>query len=157
MDQIGPDNGRERGRKNGPERGRESGPENGPGNSPENSSDRMPARCSPAGDAVSAMFLHRTISQLDSGPMPKAMARQLAQLGYMQWIASLPGQSCYLTAVRQAMALAAPFAGHSPAVAEFRALLEASAEAPLSILPLTMPPRKRRGGAQARRAHRVGL
>ncbi len=103
---------------------------------------------------VFAMVLERTILQLDTGPIPAEDARQMGQLGYMQWIASLPGGVNYRRAARAAQARAAPFADHSPAVAAFCALLRASVEDPLTPLDLAMPPR-RRGGAAARRATRL--
>ncbi|MCV6585890.1 MAG: hypothetical protein OIF47_10185 [Marinibacterium sp.] len=103
------------------------------------------------------MLLERTITQLDIGPLPAAEARQMAQFGYMQWIAGLPGRADYAACARQARALAAPFAETSPAVAEFCALLTASIEAPLRPLPLALPPKKRRGGSGARRSARLSF
>ncbi len=103
------------------------------------------------------MLLERTISQLAVGPLPHATARQLAQLGYMQWIAGLPGRADYRRAALQAFNAAKPHAASSPAVAEFCALLMQSVEEPLTPLPLALPPRKRRGGADARRSDRVAL
>lgn len=101
------------------------------------------------------MTLERTILQLDTGAMPADEARQMGQLGYMQWIAGLPGNADYLQAARDAFDKAAPFMAHSPAVAEFCRLLTRSLEAPLTPLPLAMPKRQRRGGAQARRSYRL--
>lgn len=103
------------------------------------------------------MILQRTILQLDTGPMPETEARQMGQLGYMQWIAGLPGEVDYLSAARQAHVTAAPFIEHSPAVAAFCDLLETSLETPLQPLPLSMPPKQRRGGANARRMSRLPL
>lgn len=103
------------------------------------------------------MILERTIIQLDTGPMPAEEAQQLGQLGYMQWISSVPGNSDYVRAARYAYDRAAPFRTHSPAVAEFCELLLISLEDPLKPLPLAMPKRERRGGAQARRSSRMPL
>ncbi len=103
------------------------------------------------------MILERTISQLDTGPVAADTARQMGQLGYMQWIASLPGDADYRRAALDAFDRAAPFMVHSPAVAEFCELLLSSVERPLTPLPLSLPPRQRRGGAQARRAVRLPL
>ena len=100
------------------------------------------------------MLLERTISQLDIGPVTPEEARQMAQYGYMQWIAALPGDADYCVCARQALSLSGQFAVSSPAIAEFCALLEASIEAPLTPLPLAMPPRTRRGGSGARRSSR---
>jgi hypothetical protein len=103
------------------------------------------------------MLLERTIIQLDTGDMPRDEARQMAQLGYMQWIAGVPGDADYRLAARAAYRKAWPFAAHSPAVAEFCALLKRSLDAPLEPLPLSLPPRHRRGGALARRSQRMPL
>ena len=100
------------------------------------------------------MLLERTISQLDIGRVPAQEARQMAQLGYMQWIASLPGDANYRRAALHAHAMAAPYITLSPAVAEFCALLKQSLTSP-APLPLSLPPRKRRGGAGARRIWRL--
>lgn len=103
------------------------------------------------------MLLERTLVQLDAGPMPLSEAEQLGQLGYMQWIAGLSGNTDYLASARYAYAKAAPYMQLSPAVVTFCRLLKASIDAPLTPLPLLMPPRCRRGGAQARRLARVRL
>ncbi|MEM6625058.1 MAG: hypothetical protein AAF674_22805 [Pseudomonadota bacterium] len=103
------------------------------------------------------MLLERTIIQLDTGDMPSDEARQMGQLGYMQWIAGLPGDADYLQAALNAYDKAAPFMMHSPAVAEFCELLLSSLEQPLAPLPLAMPKRQRRGGAQSRRSSRSPL
>ena len=103
------------------------------------------------------MLLERTIIQLDTGPIPHDVARQMGQLGYMQWIAWLPAGANYLKEAHHAHKTAEPFKTHSPAVAEFCDLLTASLEAPLTPLDLAMPPRRRRGGAHARRSFRLPL
>lgn len=103
------------------------------------------------------MILERTIIQLDTGPLPSDEATQMGQLGYMQWIASIPGNADYAKAALHAYDKAAPFMVHSPAVAEFCELLLSSIEEPLTPLPLSMPKRQRRGGAQARRSSRLPL
>lgn len=98
------------------------------------------------------MLLERTISQLDTGPLPRRRAQELGQLGYMQWLGALPGRADYLAEAARAHAFAAPFRCGSSAVAVFCDLLERSIQHPLSPLPLSLPPRQRRGGARARRA-----
>lgn len=103
------------------------------------------------------MILERTIFQLDTGDMSEDEARQMGQLGYMQWIAGLKPDADYAKAASAAYDKAAPFMVQSPAVAAFCALLKASLDAPLKPLPLSMPPRQRRGGAQGRRAGRLPL
>ena len=101
------------------------------------------------------MLLERTISQLAVGPIPADEARQMGQLGYMQWIAGLARDADYQHAAIKAHTLATPFAVSSPAVAEFCELLLTSLREPLKPLPLSMPPRRRRGGAGARRSCRM--
>lgn len=103
------------------------------------------------------MLLERTIAQLDTGPMPPDEARQMGQLGYMQWIAWLPRDADYLSAAARAYEAARPFMLHSPAVAAFCDLLQASIEQPLKPLDLSMPARQRRGGAKARRSFRMPI
>lgn len=103
------------------------------------------------------MLLERTILQLDTGPMDPDAAQELGQLGYMQWIASLPGTANYCDAALAAFDKAQPFMVHSPAMATFCDLLLASVEAPLTPLPLAMPPRARRGGARGRRSNRLSF
>ncbi|NBD30474.1 MAG: hypothetical protein GVY31_10625 [Alphaproteobacteria bacterium] len=100
------------------------------------------------------MLLDHTISQLDTGPMPPDRACQMGQLGYMQWIAGLPGEADYCRAARRALARAADLRTGSPAVEAFCQLVETSLATPLAPLPLSMPPARRRGGARARRVDR---
>ena len=101
------------------------------------------------------MLLERTISQLDIGPVPPEEAAELGQLGYLQWLASLDADVGYTQAAIQAFEMAHPFAQLSPAVAVFCELLAASMRVPIEPLPLTMPIRTRRGGAQTRRLRRT--
>ncbi|MGR3793612.1 hypothetical protein [Vannielia sp. SX4] len=103
------------------------------------------------------MLLERTIIQLDIGPLPPDEARQLGQLGFMQWLAGLPGAADYPSAARAAHARAAPLAAGSPALAEFCTLLTASLCGPIAPLPLAMPAQRRRGGAAAKRSLRMPL
>ena len=101
------------------------------------------------------MLLERTITQLAVGAMAPEEAQQLGQLGYMQWIAGLPGNADYRHAAVRAHDMASPFIETSPAIAEFCKLLVMSVREPLAPLPLALPPRKRRGGAAARRSGRA--
>ncbi|MEM7172343.1 MAG: hypothetical protein AAF530_19405 [Pseudomonadota bacterium] len=103
------------------------------------------------------MLLEQTISQLDIGAMPLDEAQQMGQLGYMQWIAGLPGNADYQRAALGAYMTATPFIVCSPAVAVFCELLMTSVREPLKPLPLSMPPRRRRGGSGARRSARLAL
>lgn len=97
------------------------------------------------------MSIERTLIQLQVNPSTPERARELGQLGYMQWLGGLAANSCYLTEAACAYMTAAPFRGSDPAVAEFCALLEASLDAPLQPLDLALPKPRRRGGARERR------
>jgi hypothetical protein len=100
------------------------------------------------------MLLERTIAQLDIGPVPPERAAEMGRMGYMQWLAGLPGCADYRREALRAHALARPFRGASPAVAAFCDLLVASTRMPPAPLPLALPPRRRRGGARGRRVAR---
>lgn len=97
------------------------------------------------------MILELTISQLDSGALSPEQAAEKGQLGYMQWLGALPGRADYHREAQRAYDRAQPFERGSPAVAVFCELLLASMEMPPRPLPLSLPQRSRRGGAQARR------
>lgn len=97
------------------------------------------------------MLLQFTISQLDIGPVPPARAAEMGQLGYMQWLGALPAGTDYRHEALRAHSAAAPAEARSPAIAVFCELLLRSLREPLVPLPLAMPPRRRRGGALARR------
>ncbi|MEM6439113.1 MAG: hypothetical protein AAF763_05350 [Pseudomonadota bacterium] len=96
--------------------------------------------------------MERTISQLDIGPVDLDRANTLAQLGFMQWLGALSPTGDYRQEALQAYAAAQPFRRRSPAVAAFCDLLVASTRKPIAPLSLALPPKQRRGGAQARRA-----
>ena len=98
------------------------------------------------------MFLERTISQIDIGPVAAERAEELGQLAFIQWIGWLPGDAAFADETRRALAKATPFRDVSPAVAVFCDLLsDALLISPLPVS-LALPIRQRRGGAQARRA-----
>ncbi len=97
------------------------------------------------------MLTERTLIQLQLHSGSPARARELGQLGYMQWLAGLPAGAPYPAEARRALRLAATFEATDPAVAEFCALLRASLTAPLSPLDLSLPHPRRRGGARMRR------
>lgn len=98
------------------------------------------------------MILERTLAQLDIGPVPPERALELGQLGYLQWLGSLPGHVSYPGEAMRAYAKAEPFIRCSPAVAVFCELLVTSTCQPLTPVTLTLTPRARRGGARARRS-----
>ena len=97
------------------------------------------------------MLLERTICQLDIGRVPPEQAEEMGQLGYIQWLGALPGDARYSDEAQRAYDLAQSFASVSPAVAVFCRLLAQSVVCPCEALPLRLPQRGRRGGAQARR------
>ncbi|MEM6423518.1 MAG: hypothetical protein AAF698_13050 [Pseudomonadota bacterium] len=103
------------------------------------------------------MLLGRTIAQLDTGRLPPDEAAELGQLGYLQWLSGLPGGADYAREAMQAYEAARPFRRASSAIAVFCELLVASTARPPRPLPLSMPPRHRRGGAVARRLRRTAL
>jgi hypothetical protein len=82
----------------------------------------------------------------------EARARQLAHMGYLEWLGALPGGANYAEAAVRALAAAAPLREDDPAVAEFCRLLENSLNRPLVPLTLIPPRPGRRGGARGRRA-----
>ncbi|MEM7290806.1 MAG: hypothetical protein AAF412_10645 [Pseudomonadota bacterium] len=100
------------------------------------------------------MLLELTVTQLDIGHVPSERANELGQLGYIQWLGGLPAKACYEQEARRAYKVASPFAATSPAIAVFCDLLKSSISNPLQPLPLNLPIRQRRGGAQARRLSR---
>ena len=79
-------------------------------------------------------------------------ARQLAHMGYVEWLGALPGGANYPEVVLRALPAAAPLREKDPAVAEFCRLLETSVNRPLAPLTLIPPRPGRRGGARGRRA-----
>ncbi len=95
------------------------------------------------------MLLNRTILQLDVGPIPQERARELAAMGYLQWLGGLPADASYPEAAHHALRVAGPFCETSPAVLLFSEIVEASLGC--MTLDLTLPSRQRRGGARARR------
>ena len=97
------------------------------------------------------MNIERTLMQLQVMPETPERARELGQLGYMQWLGGLPGAKSYEAEARRALEMACPFAKTDMAVAAFCALVEQSLSAPLTPLYLALPKPRRRGGAQDRR------
>jgi hypothetical protein len=98
------------------------------------------------------MVIDLTLQQLQSKSVSPERAKEYGQLGYMQWLGSLPADGCYRTAAMRAYATAKPITRTDPAVAAFCALLLDSLENPLRPLDLALPKPKRRGGARERRA-----
>jgi hypothetical protein len=98
------------------------------------------------------MTLERTLIQLMACPLESARARELGQMGYMQWLGGLPGEADYEAEAAAAYMLAVPFRDTDPAIAVFCDLLRDSLRRPLRPLALALPERRRRGGASERRA-----
>ncbi|MCZ4291612.1 hypothetical protein [Hoeflea alexandrii] len=92
-----------------------------------------------------------TLHQLQSRASSPERAKEYGQLGYMQWLGSLPADGCYRMAAVRAYATAKPIMRTDPAVAEFCRLLIVSLEKPLAPLDLALPKPRRRGGARERR------
>ncbi|MEM9422725.1 MAG: hypothetical protein AAF986_09505 [Pseudomonadota bacterium] len=97
------------------------------------------------------MDLEQTLLQMDIGYVSQSRAEELGQLGYLQWLWALPGDSCYLYEAMTAYEVARPSISVSPAIAVFCHLLVTSAADPLVPLDIRFPRRTRRGGASARR------
>ncbi len=97
------------------------------------------------------MLVERTIRQLQLGRASTGRARELAQLGYMQWLGSLPGRADYEAEAQRAYLLASRVSHTAPAVAEFCRIVQRSLRHPLKPLDLALPQPRRRGGARQRR------
>lgn len=97
------------------------------------------------------MLIARTLTQLQVNPTTPERAKEIGQLGYMQWLGGLPGSACYQTEAASAYITALPFRDSAPAVAVFCALLRESLQTPLRPLGLALPKPRRRGGARERR------
>lgn len=97
------------------------------------------------------MLIARTLTQLQVNAGTPERAREIGQLGYMQWLGGLPGRACYITEATCAHVAALPFSKTDPAVAVFCELLRASLDEPLAPLNLALPKPRRRGGARERR------
>lgn len=97
------------------------------------------------------MSIERTLTQLQAEAATPERAQELGRMGYMQWLAALPGQASYEAEAVRAWLRAEPFAATDPAVAVFCALIRDSLRRPLLPLDLSLPRPRRRGGARVRR------
>ena len=97
------------------------------------------------------MLIQKTISQLQVRADTPERAKELGQLGYIQWLGALPGNANYEFEAVRAFLYARPFISSDPAVAAFCHLLRASLKHPLQPLDLALPKPRRRGGAHERR------
>ncbi|MCQ0092330.1 hypothetical protein [Roseovarius sp. M141] len=98
------------------------------------------------------MQIERTLTQLQVKPSSPQRARELGQLGYMQWLGGLPGHADYNAEAARAYLMAVDFIETDPTIAVFCELLCASMRQPLQPLDLALPKPARRGGARARRS-----
>ena len=97
------------------------------------------------------MRIEKTLTQLQVNPSTPERAKELGQLGYMQWLGGLPGNCDYQAEAAHAYLLARPFIHTDPAVAAFCDIVRSSLQEPIRPLDLALPRPKRRGGAQERR------
>ncbi len=97
------------------------------------------------------MLIQQTILQLQVRVDTPERARELGQMGYMQWLGGLPGNASYEVEAVRAYLCACPFVSTDPAIAVFCDLLQQSLSKPLQPLDLAMPKPRRRGGAHERR------
>ncbi|MBW4984331.1 hypothetical protein KZZ07_17460 [Mameliella sp. CS4] len=97
------------------------------------------------------MTIERVLTLLQTRADTPERARELASMGYMQWLGSLPGCASYEKEAMRAWRRAQPFAGTDPAVAVFCEMLQQSIRRPAVPLDLPLPQPQRRGGARKRR------
>ena len=97
------------------------------------------------------MLFELTLTQLQVDPGSKERARELGQLGFMQWLGGLPAGASYEAEAVKAYLVAMDFEDSDPAVAVFCTLLRDSLRLPLRPLDLALPKPRRRGGARERR------
>ncbi len=101
--------------------------------------------------AEGAMHLHRILHQLHCSHPDKGRATELGQLGFIEWLSLLPGDSDFHRCAMVAHAQAAPLRRASVSVAVFCDLLTEATRMPPTPLRLNLPKPHRRGGAKARR------
>ena len=95
--------------------------------------------------------LQRTLNGLQRDTCSPERAQELAQLGYMQWLAALPASASYEAEAVRAYLLAMDFIDTDPGIAVFCDLIRTSLRRPLQPLTLALPKPRRRGGARQRR------
>ena len=97
------------------------------------------------------MPIERTLTGLQAHSPTPDRARELGQMGYMQWLGAMPANADYEAEAVRAYLVAMDFIETDPAVAGFCDLLRQSLRRPLRPLPLALPKPQRRGGARRRR------
>ena len=117
---------------------------------------RSALRPPPSTGAEGVMTLNDILTAMRVPGSSEARARQLAHMGYLEWLGALPGGANYAEAAVRALVVAAPLREDDPAVTEFCRLLEDSLNHPLVPLTLIPPRPGRRGGARGRRPGQGG-
>ncbi|MCE8006154.1 hypothetical protein [Aestuariivita sp.] len=97
------------------------------------------------------MVLDRILLRLQIRRIAPERAAELAQLGFMEWLGALPGESDFHQQAMIAYRQAVPLRRQAPAIALFCDLLVASTRMPPEPLDLSLPSPHRRGGARGRR------
>jgi hypothetical protein len=97
------------------------------------------------------MLLERTLHMLQTQTDSEARRKELARMGFMQWLGGLDGQAGFAPQARCALAAAERFRETDPAVAQFCLLIEEALLMPPRPLSLALPVKRRRGGARSRR------
>ncbi len=97
------------------------------------------------------MALDRILHRLQLRHTGHCRATEFGQLGFMEWLGSLPADSDYHHQAMTAYQKALPLSPIAPAVAVFCDLLVASTRMPPQPLDISLPASHRRGGARARR------
>lgn len=97
------------------------------------------------------MVLNRILHRLQLHHAEHGRASEFGQLGFMEWLGSLPADSDYNLQAMTAYEKALPFRRTAPAIRVFCDLLIASTQMPPQPLDLCLPRPHRRGGARGRR------
>ena len=97
------------------------------------------------------MLIARTLNGLQARTLTHERAKELGQMGYMQWLGALPGTADYEHEAVRAYLRAMDFIETDPAIAVFCGLIRDSLRQPIRPLELALPKAQRRGGARQRR------
>ncbi|MFW2542528.1 hypothetical protein ACN2XU_07790 [Primorskyibacter sp. 2E107] len=97
------------------------------------------------------MLIARTLNGLQARDLSVERAQELGQMGYMQWLGTLPADADYEYEAVRAYLAAMDFIETDPAIAVFCGLIRDSLRKPMRPLDLAMPKARRRGGARKRR------
>lgn len=97
------------------------------------------------------MVLDRILERLQLQQSEHCRIIEFGQLGFMEWLGSLPADSDYNQQAMTAYQQAQPLRQKAPAIAVFCDLLIQSTRMPLQPLDICLPSPNRRGGARGRR------